>query len=144
MLSCWLQLQECCGLVSLKSNDEQQINANSILHVTSVNVWRFAHVSMYPSGWTQPLCHQACSMETALLHGNELKKSTVMSQLQDRKKDLCTLSEATDWLNFLGVTSTNQFGYKQTWLKIASLSEELMRYRYLNLPVFFRWCHKGF
>lgn len=50
-----------------------------------------------------------------------------MSQMQERKKDLCTLSEATDRLNFIGVNSINQFGYKQTRLKIAFLSEELMR-----------------
>lgn len=51
-----------------------------------------------------------------------------MSQLQERKKDLCTLAEATDWMNFIGVNSINQFGKKLTRLKIASLSEELMRY----------------
>lgn len=39
--------------------------------------------------------------ETALLHGNEITKVTAMTQLQERKKDLRTLSGATDQLNLI-------------------------------------------
>lgn len=91
------------------------------------------HVSMYPSGWTPPLCPQARSMGTALLHGNDIKKSHSNVPVAKKwEKDLCNLSKATDWLDVIGVNS----------IKTGSLLEELMRY--LNLPVFFRWYHKAF
>lgn len=48
----------------------------------------------------QPFCHHLRRMETAPLHGNEITKVTAMTQFLERK-DLCTLSEATDQLNFI-------------------------------------------